>query len=304
MKKLILFSIAAAMIFGSCSSDDNNNNNRKQRIILSSQVTLNNLQRDVEMIRANQSLSLFVTPESIPAEVLYSNVRLTADGAGGFTYGEEMFYPLDGRNVDFYAIHPYIPGSILGAVQSFNVSDQQQIESNYLNSDLLHATRTGVARTSEAVSLTFSHKLSKIDFIIRSTNGLDLSALNNVEILNSYPLTTVSPISGEITPAAGTPVNIRAYGASGFTGPTTEVRGITAIVVPQTLVAGNQLFRITVGNLPYIYTRPANEANIDLAEGFRYTMTLTLTPAGITLTSTVNPWEDGGSIGNGTAEPQ
>ncbi|MCD7901414.1 MAG: fimbrillin family protein [Bacteroides sp.] len=273
-----------------------NENPNAQQIILSSRVTFQTQPRlQDDMIVSGQALSLFITPNGLTNEILYPNVNIVANGSGGFT-SETMYYPLDGRNIDLYAVHPYSTSASLTTPLDFQVTADQRIQSNYLQSDLLHATSFNNARSTTAIGLTFSHKLAKLDFTIESSQGLDLSALNNVSIINTLPGTEINILNGNISAATGTPVIISAYGVAGSSESRTSVSDIHAIVVPQTIPMGTELFRFTIGNQSYVYT---TDQAYTFEGGYQHAIKLTITATGIILDSSITPWEDGGSIGGG-----
>ncbi len=297
------FSLLAvsALIF-SCSSDDDNDygpDGLGVPISLSSRVTFEQRALQDLQIAEGQSLSFFVTLTGSTDDIRYDNYRITADGDGGFTYQQTMYYPVNDDNVDFFAIHPYAEGATLNQPLAFTVMADQSTENGYIGSDLLYAYSDDVRRTTNAVAMTFTHKLSKIDITVKQGGGVDLTELENIQILNLLPSTTIAPATGTLTAATGTNTTIMPYGMPGtITG--TEVDGITAIVVPQLFTAGETLLRITVDGVPYQY---APTSDITFQSGFRYGFIITVNQTGIDVSSTITPWEDGGSIsGEGTLD--
>lgn len=297
VKSAIILS-AVALVMNSCG--DKNyyyGEDDSRKIALSSRVTLNPEARLQELqIESGQELSLYITPSGNTTELLYANVNIIANGSGGFT-AQTMYYPIDGRNIDLYAIHPYSATASLTNAVDFAISADQYIQKNYLNSDLLHATAMNKPRSGDPISMVFSHKLSKIDFTIVSNDvDIDLAILNGVQVLNTRPATTINMINGNISPATGNVVSVDAYGAYGSPEARNSVTGIHAIIVPQTIPAGTQLFRIIVGRQSYIYT---TTEEIEFESGLQYSNTLTITAGQITLESSITEWGDGGSIGGG-----
>lgn len=299
MKQIIRFALflsLAGMILVGCRDKNYYYENSSKEIKLSSRVTLepNPRLQDLQ-IENGQALSLFITRNDEPDELLYENVNIIANGAGGFA-AETMYYPIDGGTIDLYAIHPYSSTASLTNPVSFSVAADQRDKTNFLNSDLLHALRLNQPRSSDPVSMVFSHKLAKIDFTIENNEGLDLGALNGVAVLNTLPSTTIEVISGDITPATGTTVPISAYGVLGSPETRVSVTDIHAIVIPQTIPTNTQLFRITIGQQSYVYT--TTEA-FTFVGGFQHAVKLTISGGQISLESTIIPWEDGASIGGG-----
>ena len=289
LKKIVIGSLIAAAIFTSCRGHETPEG-EGTLITLSSRLNMHSKStlQDVQ-IEEGQKVGLLVTKAGSPETMLYVNEELTADGDGNFACSTPMYYPITGDNVDMYAYHPYTGG----IATSFEIQADQTSESNYLNSDLLFASVSDIAKSSSAVQMAFNHKLSKVNFTIKEGVGMDLSNLSNVEILNVLPEVGFSLITGTITAASGTPTAIQTYGVRGVEEEEGEVSGISAIITPQQFVTGSQLFKITInGNteeeVSYIYTLLED---FDFEEGKKYDITITVNSSSITTISTISDWE-------------
>jgi len=295
--KSTLLSLLAALALLSCGDKNYYDWESGQRqIILSSRVTLEAQPRLQDLqIEQGQGLSLFITPAGTTSEILYPNVNIIANGQGGFA-GETMYYPVDGRNIDLYAIHPYSINANLSSAVNFSVKTDQSDKTNFLNSDLLHAVKINQPRTDAAVSMLFAHKLAKVDITIETTDGIDLSTLNTVAILNTKPETAIEVVSGDIAEATGSTLTITAYGVAGSPDARASVSAIHAIVVPQTIPSNTALFRFIIGQQSYVYT---TTQPFTFVGGSQHEVKLTLSGDQISLESEIKPWEDGASIGGG-----
>ncbi len=278
----------------------------QNRIALSSVVEFAAGQRlQDNQIFAGQSLSLFVTRTGsvTDANQLYINNQITSDGAGGFSYRIPMYYPSDGSAVDFYAVHPYASAATLGSPLTFSVQTDQRLQANYLISDLLFGGRDDVSPEAAAIELTFFHRLTKLDFIVTTSSpSIDLSKLTDINVLGTLPQTTIDVETGDITAAAGTAATIRAYAdatVAGSVGSQT-VTGYTAIIVPQTVPAAQSFIELTIDGQMKYYT-PVDP--LTFLPGTKYAVTLDVSDTGVTLTSRIEDWTDGGSIG-GPAGPR
>ena len=278
----------------------------QNRISLSSAVQFASGQRlQDNQIFNGQTLSLFVTRTGSVSDLglIYTNNQITSNGTGGFTYRVPMYYPSDGTAVDFFAVHPFEPTATLASPLEFVIQTDQTVQGNYLHADLLFGTRVNVTPQTTAIPLTFYHKFAKLNFVIttRST-AVDLSRLTAVSVLGSLPRTTIDIRSGNITAASGTAATIRAYGTpvvSGTSGNQT-VTGFTAIVVPQTAPAAQQLFGLMIDGQTRYFT-PSD--NVQFLSGNKYTVNLEVAETGITMSSQIEDWTDGGTIG-GVAGPR
>jgi len=300
---------AAVILVSGCTKnyyDCPEGGGEQNRITLSSEVEFGpNPRLQDKQIVNGQSLSLFVTRAGSVAEgdQLYANNRITANGSGGFTYRVPMYYPSDGTKVDFYGIHPYSASAELGTVLPYSIQTDQTEEANYLFSDLLFGVNKEVSAQINAVPLTFYHKLSRLDFVISTTDAaIDLNQLTALTILGLKPETSINIQNGNIDPAAGTATTIQPYGTPVVTGAAGNqtVTGYTAIVVPQSATARQQLFGLMINGEMRYYTP---DTNLPFVTGTKYTVTLNITGQGIILSSQIEDWTDGGSIG-GPVGPQ
>lgn len=297
--KTSLFLLLAGITLSSCNNDDDCKEceiDESRRIILSSHVMMGaepRLQDD--QIESGQKLSLFITPYNTTSEILYPNIEIIANGTGGFV-GQSMYFPIDGRNIDFYAIHPFKSGASLTNPVNFSIETDQSSEDRYLNSDLLFATRVNRSRNDNPISMIFSHKMSKLDITIENNDGLDLGTLSSFTVSNILPSTTITINDGNITEATGAPVSINAYGVTPALETRASVSGIHAIIVPQTIPALRELFRFTVGQQTYVYT---TTEEFTFLGGNKHAVKLTISAGEISITSSITPWISGGSIGGG-----
>jgi len=296
LKQTSLFFLLAGITFTSCNDDDCKDCeiDESRRIILSSYVTMGvepRLQED--QIEQGQALSLYITPSGTTNEVLYSDVEIIANGNGGFV-SENMYFPIDGRNIDLYAVHPYIDNVPLNSTIDFSIKINQSEEGNYLNSDLLFATRMNQSYANNPISLIFSHKLAKMDITIETNDGLDLSALSSFSVTNIRPSTSINILNGDIAMASGDLASIDVYRETINPASKASVSDIHAIVIPQTIPAYTQLFRFMIGDQVYTYT---TTSDFTLLAGNSHKVTLTISAGQISLESEIIPWIKGGSIG-------
>ncbi len=300
-KKFLSLAILAG-IATACSDDDCDcvSVDGRTQIRLSSSVDVSTARIQDLQIAQGQNVSFFVTDNGSTQDLQYDNVNIIADGEGGFAYSTPMYYPLGSGTVDFYAIHPYDEGYDLNTARAFTVSASQNVQNNYLASDLLYASVSDVAATTRQVSLGFVHKLARINITLVQGTGLSLTDLESVTILNLLPTATIDPATGALGAASGTTQPIVPFGVSPASGTETEIENISAIVVPQTLTQGNRLIRITIAGSDFYYTPGSN---VTFSSGYQYNYTLTVNQAGIEVSSSIDPWENGGSVtGEGSIE--
>lgn len=140
------------------------------------------------------------------------------------------------KSADFYAYYPYREEFTAGSSFTFTVQSDQSAGRNYTNSDLMSAVRQNVAPTADAVELTFSHRLTRLDIELMPGEGFAAAdelkgATVTAKNVKSSCLFNLS--DGSVS-EAGTPADLtpRGNGAK-VTGEAIEPMQL--IVVPQTL---------------------------------------------------------------------
>ncbi len=286
MKKIISLCVIG-LAFASCSdSDDSIDPNEQVSIRLNSDVAVSRYLQETQIV-AGQNLSLFVTLAGATSPIYYDNVSILADGEGGFTYPTPLYYPLGTSNVDFYAVNPYMSGAVLTTPIAFSVENDQSENGDYLNSDLLYASTKDVERTYNDVSLSFTHKLTKVTFVVQQSGIISLENLNEIQLQNVLTDVTLNLQTGALTQVDSEPATVVANNVRGTT--ETVQTDMAAIIVPQTFTAEEDkaLIRINVeGNNFYYYPN----SDITFESGKSYNYTITVYNTGITVTSEILPW--------------
>ncbi len=306
-KFFIPMAAALALAAGvtSCTNDDEllssgTTTEGRTPIILTSNVVAagsrtvdQNLQNT--QIEAGVKVGVFAFANSEFIENGDNNV-LTADGNGGFT-GTEMYFEED--ELTLYAYAPY-NSSWTGGYNSnmtFSVATDQSTEDGYLASDLLIGTPTNgnpVASTTDAIGLTFVHKLVKVNINLNVENDEDGNATIDlkgatVNICNVVTSAPVNVSTGTVGNVSGSETEIVAakFGddATTFTA--------SAIFPPQYMLSGTAFVVVTTadGNS---YKAVLSE-DVEFASGKKYTYTVTLSgvETEAILESVVTEWEDG-----------
>lgn len=320
--KYFMTMAAAALIFAACSNDENEMDNWNGEIRLTSGIEVqtratHNLD---ELLKEGESVRIWVDDAKDPQatvskENLYENNVLAVGNGGALSGGTTMYFPQSGNKVNIYALHTNatlngdaFPGSEL----THEVAQDQRstvIESGkgYQGSDLVFAKSAGVERTSNVVSLTFAHLLSKIEVVLVAGDGLQADEIQTVEILNTK-------LNAKFTPSKTADFSVTADGTITDQNPITidnettpaldaagndETKKVLneAIIVPQTLTSGTEFIRVTTtdgGVLTY-----SLEEDKTFAEKTKYRYTVTANLTGLTVTSTISAWTPGtGGSGN------
>lgn len=289
MKTRFLVAISAAMlVLAGCTGEDNEEmiDNWKGEIHLSSGVSVQQTRTnssDVpdKQIAENENVKVVVAKQSTD-EKEYSGYTLdfTANGGGGLSNSTTMYYPESGMGVSIYAYHPSDAGT------SFSVQEDQSSDGDYFKSDLLYSDKADYARQKAAHSLTFVHKLCKVEYtLVQGTGTPDLTGAT-VQWMNVAKTIGFTAETGAVaTFSDATTITPHAiYGA---------------IIVPQTVSVNTKLLKVTLADGGILYYTPDANQTFDSEKKYSYKITVNL--SGLSVQSTITDWDpvDGKT---GTAE--
>lgn len=267
---------------------------------------------DVQSTRivAGETVYAWVADAST-AEALYAAAELIAQEGGALT-GAPMYFPSTGHAVNIRALHGSFiekiePGSTVfpsGGI-GFRVAEDQSEAGGkaYVNSDLLYAAADGVTRTKETVALAFYHMLSKIELKIIKGPGLTegIRSVKLDDMILSGKLIPDTDLSSAEQRVAMIAVDEEQRGDMLLgTAPDTG-GGLTndAIVVPQ-MAAGKTLTFTLENGGELVYVFPEGKK---FESGKRHLYEVTLTRAGLSVDSSVIPWDDTEEPEKGEARP-
>ena len=176
------------------------------------------------------------------------------------------------------AWYPYTAGQT--AMPTLVVQQDQNIEANYVASDLLSVAQTV---TYGDTDLQFTHRTAKITLNFTETESSGVSMKDAQVVL--YNLSTTN----------GNPAYIRCLKAS------EEGNTYQALIIPQTFEAGNALFHVKLADgQTHSYTP---DAAIEFKAGYKYTYNVTITLYGLQVSVDTGSmtWGDG-TGGEGAVE--
>lgn len=185
------------------------------------------------------------------------NVRFTFNENGDWVSDYDIYYKDNETNVDMYGYYPYAdPTSI--ETYPFEVARDQSKGAEhgqmapYEASDFLWAKTKNVTPTASKVILSFNHKMSsaRVRFTQGSgwTDAAEYAAVTKeVLVTNTIRKSTINLSTGIVTPEGDAPL-------TGIV-PMKDYDEFRAIVVPQTVAAGQTLLTITVDGRPRHYVR-------------------------------------------------
>ena len=294
MKKLFVFAVAALAMAACSSNDEGTNANvpKNDKIELTTGVTTRatsqtlqatqvangqyvwiNFTTDCAATAINQTgasssaavgSSYWNTDNTTPAaNVQQASAVYVANGSGNLssttlpvkwpktaaTAGAEIV------NIEAWAP---VASTATGPLTNFTVQADQTTEANYLASDYIYGTKTGVAFAdiSSPVMVKFDHMLAKINvnlFAIDPTIVLEGSKVEFcTDVINSGTPAGASPLclKGDITSGAISVDNTGAKGAITMTSYLETACTCSAIIIPQSLSATStatiELFKVTL----------------------------------------------------------
>ena len=310
MKKNLFLIAVATVVVAACSSDLDETSvveSYPVRLCTDGLTGMTRAGQSVQLTQfvADQQVGIFLAEDNGGPVTSGTNVTTydqpltyVANGSGGLA--NTQYWPQDGNGLHIFGVYPLSAATTAGAYnatgKSFSVQTDQSADANYMASDLMTGLPTEgnpVSRTTNAVPLTFTHLLTKIDVNLSTGDGFTSAELDAavVSILGTKPSTTFNVQNATVGDASGDATTITAG-----TGTTTS-----AIIVPQTLAAGSNFIQVTIGGGNYIYKLPAA---ITFESSTKYTYNLTVSKTGLTLNgTTITPWNSVAPI-DGTAELQ
>ena len=313
MKRTILLA-CAVLALGACSKEENGGTTADGRTALrltsGIEATTRGEVQNTEIV-AGETVYAWVSDagKSGTDAALYNAEELTAQAGGGLAGSTSMYFPQTGNAVNIRALHGTFAAGAIEADQTafpasvgFEVAaDQSAGGDAYVESDLLYAASDDVARTKSAVTLTFYHMLSK----------LELKIVKSAEITDNITKVTLDgvAVSGTFTPAADADLTEQAnraamIAAGDETATMTLGAAMTdgsstndAIVVPQPIGGKTMTFTLESGG-ELVYTIPADKT---FESGKKHVYTVTLKGTGLSVESTIEPWDDSDGPINGDA---
>ena len=206
-----------------------------------------------------------------------------------------VYWPVDpATTLDFYAYYPagLVSNRSSGTTTVTVSTDQGAATAPTLTTpadkpaDILYAQSTGVARTSSAVPLTFTHQMSKLTVALVAGTGITATDLQSATVTLSQVCTSgsLNNATGAITsPSAAATVTVKAADNASLEN--------YCLLPPGQTVTGQQV-NVSFGTHTLTYDIPQhNAAAIVLAAGCNYRFVLTVSSSGITAQSLmVTPW--------------
>ena len=185
------------------------------------------------------------------------NVKFTLAEDGSWNSEYDVYYKDDDTKVDFYGYYPYAEPSSIEAYP-FEVAKDQTKEAEhgqmaaYEASDFLWAKTENITPTDSRISMKFQHRMSSVRVRLVQGDGwadaAEFAAVKkDVLVSNTIRKSTINLATGEVVATGDVPLD-------GII-PAKDGDAYRAIVVPQSVPAGENVLVITIDGYPRIFAR-------------------------------------------------
>ena len=282
-----------------CSTEENETSKsieeKADRILLTSTVSrTRSLNQNIQASQLSNGnmVGVYVTDES--DGVVCDNVKITADGDGGFTYNQDLYWPVEGK-ASIYAYAPYQEGwkGKLSTGNTFTVDADQTTDAGYLASDLLRGVPVSgnpLEQTSNTVALAFHHMLSKVNITIINTSDTDMGG-STVSVQNVLTSASVDLQTGELSDI-GSKGTVK---AATFATDATSYR-CSAVIMPQKLTTGTEYISITFAEGNTVAAKMRNDVELESGKTYNFTITVGVGGADMITATSLDDWDEDTSM--------
>lgn len=279
--KILTMAALATAVFASCSNDEDlAQSNYPMDNVVRIMTSVDGMNTRASYGNSTDKLNSFgfCINNAGSDKYTYDNVKVTKEGSNWIP-ATQMLWQNSTTAVDILAYAPYqeTTEDANGKVKVFGKTDyafsvkEDQSKAEDYSSDLIVFKQTGFTpvlelNTSKAVEVAFTHLLSQLNLIIELrdqfntnnntvTKGFVTDVKVNGTIISSKVDFSASPISVQVD---GTQTAAITPETTGFTpaenATAHAVFNYSAIVIPQTVAAGNFSISFKVNNTEYIWT--------------------------------------------------
>ena len=279
--KILTMAALATAVFASCSNDEDlAQSNYPMDNVVRIMTSVDGMNTRASYGNSTDNLNSFgfCIKNANSEKYTYDNIKVTKEGSNWIP-ATQMFWQNSTTAVDILAYAPYqeTTEDATGKVKVFGKTDyafsvkEDQSNAEDYSSDLIVFKQTGFTpvlelNTSKAVEVAFTHLLSQLNLIIELrdqfntnnntvTKGFVTDVKVNGTIISSKVDFSASPISVQVD---GTQTAAITPETTGFTpaenATAHAVFNYSAIVIPQTVAAGNFSISFKVNNTEYIWT--------------------------------------------------
>ncbi len=268
MKKILLFSLGAALALTSCTKNEGETPSLESDVTFTSSIETALTRVSATAFEDGDAISVFANSG---ASYIANNVKYVSSGD---IFHSTTPIATGGNALSYVAVYPYASDMALSS--TFEVAADQTTEAAYEASDVLSAITSSTKESCP--ELTFSHAFSAIEINVKtdeSVSSVVINAANNVTCdfaADNFTATgdveAISPLSVDAT-------------------------SFKAIVAPQTVAAGSEFISLDIDGEPVVW-KISND--IELESGYKYICEVLVTENGVSFDGNIVDWNDGGSI--------
>ena len=283
--------ISAVVLLGACERDNGRFSGSAEPVNIVAESAS-------ELFQDGDGAGLYMISSTEPGEKALSaerqldNVLFTMVD-GKFISNPESFFPED-ENVynSIFVYSPYKTDAVAAGDVSMQVSVSDDQTMNFNLNDLMYGVVHDYQPSSSDLVMPFRHALAKVNVQLRPGSGFNTAeSMGNPSVmLKGCVLSRTFDFKDVTADYSGDVHDVTPNGF--FTASDGTLTGVSAILIPQTLKAGNLLFEIVVDDVKYEYVL---EEDMTLASGTENTFTLTVDRGfdGVTVTvgdCEINDW--------------
>ena len=281
--KILTMAALATAVFASCSSEDElAQNNYPMDNVVRIMTSVDGMNTRASYGNSTDKLNSFgfCINNAGSDKYTYDNIKVTKEGSN-WNPATQMFWQNSTTAVDILAYAPYqeTTEDANGKVKVYGNNDYafavqaDQSNAEDYSSDLIVYKQTGFTpgselNTSKAVDVTFTHLLSQLNLTIELRDQFNQDEKKPVTSATVTDVKVDGTIISSKVNFASAPISVQVDGtqATAITPETTEfmpaenttnhhaVFNYSAIVIPQTVAAGNFSISFKVNNTEYIWT--------------------------------------------------
>ena len=278
--KILTMAALATAVFASCSNDEDlAQSNYPMDNVVRIMTSVDGMNTRASYGNSTDKLNSFgfCIKNANSEKYTYDNIKVTKEGSNWIP-ATQMFWQNSTTAVDILAYAPYqeTTEDASGKVKVFGKTDyafsvkEDQSNAEDYSSDLIVYKKTGFKpesdlNTNQAVNVAFTHLLSQLNFIIELrdqfntnnntvTKGFVTDVKVNGTIISSKVDFSASPISVQVDGTQAAAITPETTGFTPAENATDHaVFNYSAIVIPQTVTAGNFCISFKVNGTEYIW---------------------------------------------------
>ena len=298
--KLLTFAALSAVMLSSCTKED-----RNVPDVLDEDLIPLNISGSIKQVPTKATATGFVDKDAVGLFAVNYESNNTVAGvlknSGNqadnvrYNYDETnhkwvpvrpVYYKNINTHVDLYLYYPFQSSVTDVNAANFEVQKDQSTSatatalSGYEASDWMWGKGTDITPTESSVAIAMSHRLSAVQVTLNEGTGF---AEGEFEAISKSVILTNTTRKATLDYSTGTPTALGSPQKDGIVmcPQSSAATSFRAIVIPQTVSAGTQLFAITLDGVTYSFKQSSADVNYQMGKQLNVTINLNKkTPTG------------------------